>query len=351
MAPTDCDTLIIGQGLAGTTLAWQLAARSDRVVIVDAGDAVSASTVSAGLVTPITGRRLSGPWFTPDEFTRAEAFYRDIERRVGRPLFKRHAAARVFMSADDGALWECRRTNDGVASCLVPHGAGPLLPADIADTRHGGFLMQGARLDMAAYVAASRAHFDIRRGRVDVDRDVHIDADRVSVRGLTARRVIACDGFAAGSSTVFAGLPFQPSKGEILTIRLPVALHDRAIHADVWLAPTADPHVFRAGSTSDWDTLDTVPTDAGRADIERRLRRLLRVPFETIGHDAAVRPGLRGRPAAVGLHPATPRIGLFNGLGTKGTLRAPIYAARFVAHLFDGAPLPPDIDIARRLAV
>ena len=50
------DFVIIGQGLAGTTLAWQLKWQGLRGVIVDRDDRTSASRVAAGLMTPATGK-------------------------------------------------------------------------------------------------------------------------------------------------------------------------------------------------------------------------------------------------------------------------------------------------------
>ena len=50
------DYLIIGQGLAGSLLAWELIQRDCKVVIIDNGKE-NASQVAAGLINPITGMR------------------------------------------------------------------------------------------------------------------------------------------------------------------------------------------------------------------------------------------------------------------------------------------------------
>ena len=50
------DYLIIGQGLAGSLLAWELIQRDCKVVIIDNGNE-NASQVAAGLINPITGMR------------------------------------------------------------------------------------------------------------------------------------------------------------------------------------------------------------------------------------------------------------------------------------------------------
>ena len=52
----DIDYLIIGQGLAGSLLAWELIQRQKKVIIVD-NNKENASLVAAGLINPVTGMR------------------------------------------------------------------------------------------------------------------------------------------------------------------------------------------------------------------------------------------------------------------------------------------------------
>ena len=107
--------------------------------------------------------------------------------------------------------------------------------------------------------------------------------------------------------------------------------------------------MFRVGATYDWAALDGVPTDAARAEIESKLREFIGVPYTVIAHQAAVRPIIRESKALVGLHPHHPRLGFFNGLGSKGSLHAPWFAARFADYLVNGVALPPDCDLANRM--
>ncbi|NOU04706.1 MAG: NAD(P)-binding protein, partial [Hyphomicrobiaceae bacterium] len=42
------DTIIVGQGLAGTTLAWRLVDAGQRVLMFDPAEAVTSSKIAAG---------------------------------------------------------------------------------------------------------------------------------------------------------------------------------------------------------------------------------------------------------------------------------------------------------------
>ena len=54
---TKYDYLIIGQGLAGSLLTWELLQRGCKIIVVDNG-LENASKVAAGLINPVTGMRL-----------------------------------------------------------------------------------------------------------------------------------------------------------------------------------------------------------------------------------------------------------------------------------------------------
>jgi glycine/D-amino acid oxidase-like deaminating enzyme len=176
---------------------------------------------------------------------------------------------------------------------------------------------------------------------------VQFDADAVSVAGHRARLVISCEGAAAARNPYFCDVPLRPAKGDILTLRFAEPLPPHSVHRGVWLAPTGDPHVFRAGSTYDREHLNQTPTEEARAEIEDKLRAFLRVPYEVVGHVAALRPVVFHSRAIAGLHPEHDRLGFFNGLGSKGSLHAPWYAERFAAFIAHGAPLPADSDIRK----
>ena len=73
---------IVGMGLAGSCLAWELWRRQVPFRIVDDGIPGS-SHVAAGLVNPVTGKNCAVSWRYREFVGVAERFYRDIETRLG----------------------------------------------------------------------------------------------------------------------------------------------------------------------------------------------------------------------------------------------------------------------------
>ena len=326
---TDC--VIIGQGLAGTTLAWQLRWLGISFVVIDRDEAITTSRIAAGLMTPVTGQRVVPTARLAEFWPAAIRFYRRIEAEVGDTVFQERGHVRLFASEREADRFRHRDLSD------IPGIVGEIDPAlnpQWFENSLGGFEMPRAgQLAVAKFLDASRDIFERDgcwlTGNVDPTCDIELTHDGVWLArlGVEARRAIFCQGFEASRNPLLSHLTFDATRGEILTVRVPGLLESRIVNQGVWLAPSGQPELFRAGSTYNWELLEVGPTDSGRDWICERLRRFLKLPFEVVEHSAAVRPILAGKAPVLGLLSGTPQIGVFNGLGSKGSLQAPLLSA------------------------
>ena len=344
------DVVVIGQGLAGTTLAWQLLRRGQRVVVVDCEGVVSSSRIAAGLITPVTGKRLAKSWRWDELFPAAAGFYRSVEAETGTTLFYPRPSLRLFQS--EAEREEYLKRAPGVLAGLVRDMAE--IPGELR-APFGGFEMpDAARLDMSRYLSVARDRLmrenGYQRAEIDLNRDVELQPNGVRLPrlGLEARALVFCRGFATGPDPWFGSVSFNAAKGEILTVRIPGLVESRVVHHSVWLAPIGEER-WRAGSTYEWDDLRPAPSPAGRAGIESHLRQFLRVPFEVVDHRAAVRPVIDAGFPVLGRHPDFPQLGYFNGLGSKGSLLAPFFADQLAACLAGEREPDPQVDVGKHL--
>lgn len=326
---------IVGQGLAGTALAWALLRRGRSVLVVDREQADTSSRIAAGLITPVTGKRLAKSWRWDELLPAAVAFYRAVEAETGTRFFHQRPALRLF--AGEAERDEFRRREAGVLRGLARAAEMP----EWFDAPFGGFEMpDAARLDVPLYLDASRHHFRARGAYLAAD-VLTCPLEGEGGQEL-ARTVVFCRGFAD------AGLRFNAAKGEMLTARVPGLRETRVAHRGIWLAPLGG-DLFRAGATYTWDPLDATPTPEGRAEIEAKLRAFLKLPFEVVGHHAAVRPVIDAGYPVLGRHPRHPRFAYFNGLGSKGSLLAPFFAGQLAAHLCGEGDVDESVNVARFL--
>jgi glycine oxidase len=332
MPVKEFEYVVVGGGLAGRLTAWCLARRGRTVALVDDPVIPSASRIAAGMLTPVTGRRMAPSWNLERCLPVALGRYAEIGRDIGASLFTRAPILRIFTDAEEAAQWTARSTDLNVARYVATAGPGdfdglPLrAPFGGVQISHGGILNVPALLD-----AIDRSG----SGRMDHVRDpCHVEA---------ARQTIYCEGIRILQNPLFEPLALEHAKGEILTLRIP-DLPARVVTSRGLYVVPKDNGLFRAGATYDWDDLDPTPTAAGRRALLRRLDRILTCPCEVVEHQAAIRLTTRRRTPVAGRFPVPGNTAILNGLGSKGVLWAPWCADRLVEHLEDGAPLPPDID-------
>lgn len=343
------DIIIVGQGLAGTTLAWKLLDQELDVVVLDRGDSLTSSRIAAGLMTPITGKRLVLPPDWPSEWAEAKQFYRDVENRTETCFFFPVPILRLFQNEAEQQLFNSKF--DQLQPVLSNQN--PEIPHTLRQPSWSGFEMTGGRLDVPVYLDASRKVFAEQNAYLQCD--FCFDADLVLNNqtvimprlGLMADRVVFCQGFQHSPPEPFARIRFNPCKGEILTIQAPDLCENRVLHHGFWISPTGRSNSYRTGATYDWNDLSTTPTDEGRRWIESRLQSTLAVSYDVEQHVAAIRPTMHDFQPVIGFHPDFPQLGVLNGLGSKGSLTAPRLARLFVEHFMHGMPIPPPIQVSR----
>ena len=346
---TVADSLIIGQGLAGTAMAWNLIEHGRRVLIVDRDEPVTSSKIAAGLLTPITGMRLSLSSGYEKQLVAAVSFYRRIENKLGARFLHAKRHVRLFKNEIEPGRWAVRQPE--MKRFLTSRQR--LVSAECFHNLRGGFEMKhGGYLDTAGYLKLSRQWF-AQRGLIETTNveheDVKPDAHGVAWRGLRFREVIYCTGWEASKHPWFDWVPFQSARGTILRLKADVGEENRIIHHGVWLLQHAD-GFLRAGST--YDTRFSSPNEVPAADLavlDQRLRQALVKPFEVQDVRAAVRPIIRDQTMILGRHPAHEHVLFFNGLASKGTLRAPWHAQLLTEHLVNGLSLPEAVDLRGNL--
>jgi len=135
-----------------------------------------------------------------------------------------------------------------------------------------------------------------------------------------------------------------PVRGEGLTVRIPGLRLKHVVHRGVFILPVGDDR-YRVGSTFAWDNVWSGPTEEARRWLLDKLERIVSRPVVVEEHWAGVRPASRDRRPVLGRLGAQEAI--LNGLGARGVLLAPWSALHLAAHLFDDAPLDPEVDVRR----
>ncbi len=321
--------LIVGQGLAGSLLAWECERAGMTFEIADAGHERSASRIGAGMITPVTGRRWVKTWRVEAWRGPAGQTYRELESVLGQPLFRPMRVWRRFR--DDGE-------REGLAARVA---RGELAPYVVAVESDGCWIEGAAQVDTAALIAAARARW-LRAG-VLTERRVDL-AEEKRRREL----VVLCGGVETLES--FAFVPWERAWGEILDVATTDLDPKVILNCGHWALPLSATRA-RVGASyvraTDVETLDR--SAGGRDALEASAQRLLPRSWNPLGWSAGWRVTTPDRRPCVGRHPHDQRLGIFGALGSKGTLWAPELARQWVKYLTDGTRLDSEVDVGRFL--
>ncbi len=347
--------LIVGQGLAGTLAGFRLERAGCTVHYLDDPAQTAASSVAAGIVNPITGRRFVKSWRIDELLPEVHGTYRELETYLGGQFWFPQPLIRTLYNRGDVNDWQVRSADAGYATYMedAPD------PGTIAEKTEPVFAYAGVR---HAGRVAIRELVDAFRARLQEEGRFftgHFDYDRVPTLlgqeratdgtvGLLPPydRIVFCEGWRARFNPYFQDLPYGGNKGEALFVRIAGPPMARLFKHRVFIVPVGG-SLYWVGATSENGFTDDAPTENGRQYLEGRLREILRVPYELIDHRAAVRPTVRDRRMLIGVHAHDERLSIFNGLGTKGASLAPLGAKWLEGRLLRGEAVPGEVDIAR----
>ena len=347
------DFLIVGQGVAGSVLAWTLDQRGCTVLLADDPALPSASGVAAGIVNPLTGRKLVHTWKANELFPFLHRFYRSIEQQLGVEFFHPKTIYRPFRSVAEQTDY-LALTNDPDVRQYVSKSVDNEQYAPFIKNPFGGLeVTQSGWVDLTEFVRLIKGYF-VRKnqyyeGRVG-DSDLKISEDTVEWKDIEIGKVIFCDGVLARANPLFGWLPYNPVKGQILTAVIEKYNLTNVVNQGVFILPVR-PGLVRIGATYSWHDLDWQTTDDGRAFLESKVAAVLNVPYQVVAQQAGIRPSTKDRRPFIGLHPAHPAVGIFGGMGTKGVSLAPYLAEQFARHLLDGEDLEPEANISRVISL
>lgn len=306
---------------------------------LDAPGQTAASSVAAGIINPITGRRFVRSWRIEELLPEARALYGELEQELGVQLWYELPLIRTLFNRGEQNDWLARGGDAGYAIYLDDRPELDNLPALTHPAFGYAGVRQAARVDVGLLVRSYRERLE-REGR--------FRSELVDYTALPPGydRYVFCEGWRARFNPYFDYLPHGGAKGEILLVRTTGPLLASMFKHRVFVVPIRT-DTYWVGATNDNTFTDDLPSPAAGDYLRQRLDEVLRDPYEVLAQRAAVRPTVRDRRMLIGQHPQHLPYYIFNGLGTKGASLAPL-GSRWLLDLLDrGRAVPAEVDIRR----
>lgn len=338
------DFAIIGAGIAGSTIAMELAMCGKTVKLIDGENKKSASRAAAGLVNPIVPKRVSLTWLADEIFPNLPSYFQKFETALDTKFYYPMPMIQIFSNAEEQFMWTQKAQKPELAKYLVQ---GTTALEGGIDAPFGYCnIHQCGRLDTHAYLLAIKNHFK----QQDSFESLHFDCSLLNKKSngvwnhsnWEAENVVFCEGEEMLNNPWFGHLPLIPVAGDIISLE---GKANGVIYKKKhWLIPTSK-NTFLGGSNFIWDA-DLLEANKGAEQIEKQLKEWAPVTKMT-SHIRANRPTVIDRRPLLGSHPVEKHLHVFNGLGTKGcsliTLMAPVMMNYLVHHV----PLPKEVNISR----
>ncbi|MDF9797709.1 glycine oxidase [Catalinimonas alkaloidigena] len=346
------DFFLVGQGIAGTTLAWHFFEKGIKFKIFNLSKKESSSMVAAGLYNPVTGRKMVKTWNADQLFPYLEYFYKKIENMTGQKFFHPKPIYRPFFTIEEQNDWLAKADNKAFAPYVEKVATSSLFPGVLNDPWGGILLKSAGYLDVPKYLEASRSFFMNHKLYQETSIDfsklklkkVNAGEGNIEIGQQKASKLILCDGPDASSNLYFEWLPFQLVKGEILYIK-PEKEQQVVYNRGIFILPVG--RECKVGSTYEHHDISYETTEKARTYLEEKIRKLCKFRYEVVSQKAGIRPATQDRKPFIGIHPEHKPLGIFNGLGTKGVSLAPYYAKQFTSYLLKEESLDEEVDIKR----
>jgi D-amino-acid dehydrogenase len=364
-----CDVAVVGGGLVGTSLAYELLTLGADVVLVDGAHPGRASDAGAGILSPETTWNPDEHWFAFG--MAAAAHYRTLLHRLETDgeTDTGFSQCGLLMVAVDPAEDDWFATRAELAQRRAPHTLAEVTADDarelfppLADVRRALHNPAAGRVDgrlMTAALGRAAERRGLRRFSATV---TGLRVHHGAVTGVdTDEGALSCGAvaIAGGAWSQSFGeqlgcpIPVGPVKGQIVHMQLPVSGSADGVDSGQWpiVSPVFNHYLVawpggRVACGGTYEPAARFEAGATVAGLEELLRSCLHIAPGLAGAAVVdVRVGLRPVSGddlpVLGPVPGWENVHLCTGHGTEGLLLGP-YSARLVAQTMTGGPPAPE---------
>lgn len=330
----DTDFLIIGQGMAGSLLSYELMRVGKTVVVIDKKEKHNTSLVASAVINPLVGKNWTlakdAERFIPVALETYQQLNRllqaDLVQQKSLLVFHRyeisHTNFRKQMELGNPYLQEQEEKEDVVWNAAF--GIGKVSPVYTVDAQS---LLSNWAIFLQSKNALIEEHFNCD--------NLKISEKLIQYKDITANNIVFCEGAIGRQNPFFPSLSFTQNRGDALLLSIPNLSTEHIYHKDFRLVPHRDA-LFWCGSNYIWDYDDLEPNIEWRKQTEKALKSWLKLPFEIVDHWVAERPTTAGQQSLLLQHQQFKNIYFFNGLGTRGFSAGPSLAKEMVALILNG---------------
>ena len=330
--------LIIGSGLAGSTLALELIQRGHSIQVIDNLTPNSSSRVAAGIINPVVPKGVNRTWQYQEIFPAVFEYYRNFESLLGTKFVFEYPMLQIHANDNERYEWRKRGAATEMTDLLTPNGDNTIVN-------------NCGRLDVLQFLSAAQIELE-KKNQFTNEQFLPTDlifqeSGKPEYHGIVFDEVIFCEGIGIMQNPWFNYLFFDPTGGDILTVRIPDLPQDKIIKQKQWIVPTKEKDIFLLGSTFHKQSISEVQDPADAKFLIERAELITGKTVTLIKHQRAVRPTVQNRRPYLGRHNIIKNLSVYNGLGAKGSALCSWLSPMMADFISNNKPLNEEVDISR----
>ena len=299
MVDRKVDFIIVGQGIAGSWLAYELLSRHYTILVINHETDNTSSLKAAGLFNPITGRKMVKTWIADQLFANLPSRYLQLEKALNQKFLYQMPIYRPFQNIEEKNDWNAKAGDPLFADFVDAVKNESIGYSGIADDLGGLLIKKTGYVDLPKFISSVRS-FLINKGVYQSEmfdyQQVNFSDDKVQYKNTVAGKIIFCEG--PNTSNPFWGdLPFKLVRGEVIDMECGLE-SEYIINKGVFMIPKGD--YFTVGSTYDHKNLSFEPQDEGIKELKIRLGKVFKGPYRIREKRAGIRPATFDRKPFIG---------------------------------------------------
>ena len=340
------DYIIVGYGIAGLSFAFKLIKEKKDFIIIDTPE-TNSTFQSGAVLNPTILKRYTISWKGSDFLKFAKKFYVEFENEYNVKVFDKIMIHRYFSRKQEQNDWivasglkplenylDHQVINEDNETILLKNGYG--IVKNTAKI-YPKLLLDTFKFNLTKNNFINKK-FDYKK--------LEIFKQYVKYGNFKSKKIVFCEGVGIKNNIFFNYLPIESLKGEYLLIKSAKLSSNYILKSSIYIIPL-EKKFFWVGSTFDFNDKSLKKTKKGYNFLLSKLNSFISVPFEVIDHKIGFRPVVKDRRPILGRHPKYENLILYNGLGTRGLMLAPLLSKWLYEYTSDNKEFYKEISINR----
>ncbi len=325
------DYIIIGQGIAGSSFAWNLYFKNKSFIIIDSENENTSSKAALGIFNPITGRRNALSWNYKSLFTELNVFYSKVENELKTKILYKKNIYRPFKNIIDYNDWIVKTNNDNYIPFIK----------EINDT--GLLTKKSGYLDVNKYLSETKKYFKSEGRYIQceiINNDFILERNTIKIKNIEAKYIIMCLGIKQNTLDHFSQTSIRPVSGNSIIVESNFQ-SEKIINNKISIIN------YKKNKLMVGSTYNNGFEDTGILFLIKKLKEIIKTKFKVIESKFGVRPASSDRRPIVGRHFRFKNLFILNGLGSKGVSLSPYCSKELINYIENNKKLIKEINIER----